>query len=61
MISQVIEQKELKKNENYYLCNSGIFAIETKLLSFLLPKLNNNNKKKEFYLTDILIWHLKKV
>ena len=53
MISQVIEQKELKKNENYYLCNSGIFAIETKLLSSLLPKLNNNNKKKEYYLTDI--------
>ena len=53
LISQVVEQKELKKNENYYLCNSGVFAIETKLLGSLLPKLNNNNKKKEFYLTDI--------
>ncbi len=53
LISQIIEEKELKKNENYYLCNSGIFAIQTKLLSYLLPKLSNNNKKKEFYLTDI--------
>ena len=60
LISQVIEQKELKKNENYYLCNSGIFAIETKLLSSLLPKLNNNNKKKEFYLTDIFNLAFKK-
>jgi N-acetylglucosamine-1-phosphate uridyltransferase (contains nucleotidyltransferase and I-patch acetyltransferase domains) len=38
LISHVIEQKELKKNENYYLCKTGIFAIETKLLSSLLPK-----------------------
>ena len=52
-INDIIEQKELKKNENYYLCNSGIFAIQTKLLISLLPKLSDKNKKKEFYLTDI--------
>ena len=53
LISEIIEQKELRKNENYYLCNSGIFAIQSKLLKSLLPKIRNNNKKKEFYLTDI--------
>ncbi len=52
-ISEIVEQKELKKNENYYLCNSGVFAIRAKLLRSLLPKLRKNNKKKEFYLTDI--------
>ena len=36
------------------LCNSGIIAIEAKLLRQLLPKLSNANAKKEYYLTDLV-------
>lgn len=53
LISEIIEQKELDRNDNFYLCNSGIFSIQTNLLKTLLPKISNDNKKKEYYLTDI--------
>ena len=36
------------------LCNSGIIAIDSKLLWQLVPKLNNANAKKEYYLTDLV-------
>ena len=52
-VYEIIEQKELKRKENFYLCNSGIFSIHSKLLTKLIPKINNKNMKKEYYLTDI--------
>ncbi len=52
-VNEIIEQKELKRKENFYLCNSGIFSIHSKLLTKLIPKINNKNMKKEYYLTDI--------
>jgi bifunctional UDP-N-acetylglucosamine pyrophosphorylase / glucosamine-1-phosphate N-acetyltransferase len=36
------------------LCNSGIIAIDSKLLRSLLPKLSNANAKNEYYLTDLV-------
>ncbi len=36
------------------LCNSGIIAIQSKLLWELLPKLTGNNAKGELYLTDLV-------
>jgi bifunctional UDP-N-acetylglucosamine pyrophosphorylase / glucosamine-1-phosphate N-acetyltransferase len=36
------------------LCNSGIIAIDSKLLRQLLPRLSNANAKKEYYLTDLV-------
>lgn len=36
------------------LCNSGFIAIRAKLLWELLPKIDNNNAKHEFYLTDLV-------
>jgi bifunctional UDP-N-acetylglucosamine pyrophosphorylase/glucosamine-1-phosphate N-acetyltransferase len=36
------------------LCNSGIIAIDAKLLWQLVPKLTNANAKKEYYLTDLV-------
>jgi bifunctional UDP-N-acetylglucosamine pyrophosphorylase / glucosamine-1-phosphate N-acetyltransferase len=36
------------------LCNSGIIAIDGKLLWQLVPKLYNANAKKEYYLTDLV-------
>jgi len=35
------------------LCNSGLIAIDATLLWMLLPKIGNDNAKKEFYLTDL--------
>ena len=52
-VNEIIEQKELKRKENFYLCNSGIFSIHASLLQKLMPKINNKNMKKEYYLTDI--------
>ena len=52
-VTEIIEQKELKRKENFYLCNSGIFSIHSSLLTILMPKINNKNMKKEYYLTDI--------
>ena len=53
LVDEIIEQKELKRKENFYLCNSGIFSIHSLLLHRLMPKINNKNMKKEYYLTDI--------
>ncbi len=36
------------------LCNSGILAINSKLLWSLLPKIGNANAKGEYYLTDLV-------
>jgi bifunctional UDP-N-acetylglucosamine pyrophosphorylase/glucosamine-1-phosphate N-acetyltransferase len=36
------------------LCNSGIIAISSNLLSALLPKIGNANAKGEYYLTDLV-------
>lgn len=36
------------------LCNSGIIAIDAKLLWSLLPKLSDKNAKSELYLTDVV-------
>lgn len=36
------------------LCNSGIIAIDAKLLWQLVPKLHNANAKNEYYLTDLV-------
>lgn len=35
-------------------CNSGIIAIDAKLLLQILPKLTNQNAKGEYYLTDLV-------
>jgi bifunctional UDP-N-acetylglucosamine pyrophosphorylase/glucosamine-1-phosphate N-acetyltransferase len=52
-VKEIIEQRELSLKDRYVLCNSGVFCGNAKILSKLLPKIKNNNKKKEFYLTDI--------
>lgn len=34
--------------------NTGIYIVKAEILKELLPKINNHNAKKEFYLTDLL-------
>ncbi len=36
------------------LCNSGVMAIDAELLRELLPRLSNDNKQGEYYLTDLV-------
>ena len=34
--------------------NTGIYCVDTKFLFYALGKVTNNNKQKEYYLTDIV-------
>ena len=36
------------------LCNAGVMLVKGDALRHLLPKVTNKNKKKEFYLTDLV-------
>ena len=53
-VSAIREQLDASPTEQKLtLCNSGIIAIDAKLLWQLVPKLHNSNAKKEYYLTDL--------
>lgn len=54
-IRAIVEAKDassdtLKVNE----INTGIYVVKSSVLNAYLPKIKNNNAKKEFYLTDII-------
>lgn len=54
-LKAIVEAKDashdtLKINE----INTGIYIVDAKFLTSVLPKLKNKNKQKEFYLTDIV-------
>jgi len=42
------------KERKIKLCNSGIIAIDNRLLWTIIPKLSNKNAKGEYYLTDLV-------
>ena len=50
---QIKEFKDLMR-EKPTLCNSGIMIGKTEIFEKLLPLIKNDNKAKEFYLTDIV-------
>lgn len=54
-VKKIVEFKDLaKKEKKITLFNSGVFLIKTDILLSLIPKIQNNNKSKEYYLTDII-------
>tara|TARA_B100000686_G_scaffold354893_1_gene468015 strand:- start:709 stop:2025 length:1317 start_codon:yes stop_codon:yes gene_type:complete len=54
-LKKIIEKSELQGDQKKIeFCNSGIMIIKTDLLSKNLKRIDNNNNKKEFYLTDIV-------
>ena len=54
-LNKIIEKSEQTNEEKkIQLCNSGIMIIKTKYLFEKLKKIKNQNKKNEFYLTDLV-------
>ena len=54
-VLQIIEHKDCTPQQHEItLCNSGVMAIDGKLLPSLLAKVNNHNKAGEYYLTDLI-------
>ncbi len=55
IIKKIKEEKELDNIEKQINeINTGIYAININILEDALLKINNNNKNKEYYLTDIV-------
>ena len=54
-VKKIVEQKDATKNElKITTANAGIYQFCSKFLLENLPKLNNNNAQKEYYITDLV-------
>ena len=54
-LDRIIEEKDTTVEEKLITeVNSGIYCFSSKALKEALPRLQNNNAQKEYYLTDVL-------
>lgn len=54
-VKKIVEQKDANASElEITTANAGIYQFDTKFLLENLPKLNNNNAQKEYYITDLV-------
>lgn len=54
-VKKIVEQKDANQKElEITTANAGVYQFETKFLLENLPKLNNNNVQKEYYITDLV-------
>ncbi|PIF04936.1 MAG: UDP-N-acetylglucosamine diphosphorylase/glucosamine-1-phosphate N-acetyltransferase [Arcobacter sp.] len=54
-VTKIIEQKDCSNEElNITTANAGIYCFHTDFLLENLAKLSNNNKQKEYYITDLI-------
>ena len=54
-LEAIVEAKDASTEElEIGLCNSGVMAFESDFLKRALPKIEPNNAKKEYYLTDLV-------
>jgi len=54
-LDRIVEEKDTSSEEKLIKeVNSGIYCFAAKALKEALPKLQNNNAQKEYYLTDVL-------
>ena len=54
-VKKIVEQKDATENElKITTANAGIYQFCSKFLLENLPKLNNNNAQKEYYITDLV-------
>lgn len=55
VVERIVEAREATPAElDITLCNSGVMAIDSAALAELLPRLDNDNAKGEYYLTDLV-------
>jgi bifunctional UDP-N-acetylglucosamine pyrophosphorylase/glucosamine-1-phosphate N-acetyltransferase len=55
MLQAIVEAKDATEEQlRIDLCNSGVMAVDAARLFDLLDKVDNNNAKREYYLTDII-------
>lgn len=54
-ILKIVEEKDASEEEKKIkIINSGIYKIKSQDLLNFIPQIKNNNKQKEYYLTDII-------
>jgi len=54
-VQEIVEQKDCTKEQLAIdTVNAGVYCVDTELLNRYIPKLDNNNAQKEYYLTDII-------
>ena len=54
-VLEIIEEKDASKEIlALSTLNAGIYCFKASILEFFIPKLQNNNTQKEYYLTDII-------
>ena len=54
-VKKIVEFKDATINQKKIsLCNSGIMLLKSEVLTKLITKIKSKNKKKEYYLTDIV-------
>ena len=54
-VKKIVEFKDATINQKKIsLCNSGIMLLKSEVLKKLITKIKSKNKKKEYYLTDIV-------
>jgi len=55
---QIVEEKDANEEQKLIkLINSGVYYFKSNLLLEHLPKLKNNNKQNEYYLTDLIKYY----
>jgi len=54
-VQAIVEQKDANEKQlQIKTVNAGVYLISHKVLKEYIPKLDNNNSQKEYYLTDII-------
>jgi bifunctional UDP-N-acetylglucosamine pyrophosphorylase/glucosamine-1-phosphate N-acetyltransferase len=55
LAKEIVEQKDANSEQlKIKSVNAGVYAIDRDILNRYIPKLDNNNAQKEYYLTDII-------
>ena len=54
-VVKIVEEKDATdKEKEIRSVNAGVYLIKSEILKTYLPKIKNNNRSKEYYLTDIV-------
>ena len=54
-VKQIVEEKDCTtEQKKIKTVNAGVYCVSKSILEKFIPKLNNNNAQKEYYLTDIV-------